>query len=340
MTGDVGNGNGTVTKGHPGPVWNERLLYGITDKLSVGVNLAWEEHDIKNVDPVSIYFGRSGTLSSMVVLEIYPPLWPSFSSAFDHLHLFPYGLIGLGQNKNFFTESSAFTQNCNPSSACKVALENTLGARFAAGVDYFIAPDLALNAEIGWNLNSGHSHISTTHSEGTITTSRDSYEASTASFLVGLHYFFERPKPPPPAPAPVVGAIHELPLPAPTIPVQMEPEQKVPWMTKEIFFESSSWTITFEGEALLLDVAAYLKSSPETPIEIEGHTDLHGSKEGNMRIGQKRAEAVAEALKKAGVTNEMRVISYGDSRPFSTEDTPEADRLNRRVTIRRLPVKE
>ena len=333
MARDVGNGNGAVTQGEASSVWNERLLYRVTDSVALGIHLEWEEHDIKNTSPVVLDFGQSSTLSSMVVIEVYPPLWPTFASFLNPYPLFPYGLIGVGQNSNAFTESSTFTKNCNPSSACTVSLENTLAIKIAAGVDYLVAPNLSINAEVGWKLNSGESRISTTNAGGTITISPDSYQASTASVVVGMRYFFERPKPLPPLSTQAATPQRRY-KPVPMLEPTIVPQAL--WMTKALLFESRSWAISDEGKALLLEVSAALKTSPQTPIQIEGHTDLHGSKEENRRIGQKRAEAVIEWLKEAGTTNEMRIISYGDSQPVSKDATPAADRLNRRVIIRRL----
>lgn len=337
---DLGNGNGTVTEGASGIVVSKRLLYRMADSVALGVALEMEEHVIQNIAPVPVSFGKSRTLSSMVVMEFYPPLWPIFTGLLSRYPVFPYGLVGVGQNRNYFTESSAFSKNCNPSSACKVALGNTLAVKVAAGVDYFIAPDLSINAEMGWKLNSGTSRISTTHSEGGIITSNDGYEGSVLSFVVGMRYFFEKPKARPPAPI-----VPQQPIPVPiqepiieTLPppIPIEPVQNPQWVTKEVLFESSSWAISDEAKAFLLDVATSLRGSPQTPIQVEGHADLHGSKEGNLRIAQKRAEAVTELLKESGVTNEIKTVSYGDSLPISKNATPEADRANRRVIIRRV----
>ena len=115
----VGKGNGAVTEGFPGPVVNGRLLYGITDKMLVGIDLEWERHKIVNRFPVPLYFGRSSTVSSMGVIKIYSP----FGSFFRRYPaLFPYGLIGLGFNKNSLAESSSFSESCNPASSCSVRL--------------------------------------------------------------------------------------------------------------------------------------------------------------------------------------------------------------------------
>jgi len=342
MTKDVGNGNGAVTEGSSAPVWSGRMLYRITDSAALGIGLEWEEHVIRNTAPAPLDFGRSSTFSHMAILELYPPLWPTFSDSLSNYPLFPYGLIGVGQNKNSFTESAAFSNSCIPSSACSVSLEDTLAVKIAAGFDYLITPDLSINAEIGWKLNSGKSRTSTTkNAGGDIVTSNDGYEASTASVLIGLRYFFEKPEKPKPR---LMLAVSQKRAPEPEAIPPPKPSQQEPknaWTTRVLFFESSSWAINDEGKAFLMDAAGVLNASPKTPIQIEGHTDLHGSKRGNIWIAQKRAEAVMEVLTEAGVSNPIRVISYGDSQPLGRADTLEVDHLNRRVIIKWLaPDKE
>ena len=327
---DIGNGNEAVTEGSEGLLLSQRLLYRIADSVAIGIAIESEDHRIQNTSPVPLTFGHSRTLSNMAVVEFYPPLWPIFaSSALSRQPIFPYGLIGVGQNKNFFTESLAFVSNCNPNSACKVALKNTLAVKVAVGVDYFIMPNFSINAEIGWKLNSGTSRISTQNDEHPII-SNDGYKANTASFVMGMRYFFEKPKQHPSAPP------KEEPAPEPPIEVLPPPPlQDIKWVTKTILFETSSWEISDDGKALLLEIAHDLTQSPQTPIQIEGHTDLHGISRGNMRISQKRAQAVIEWLLDAGVTNSLQGIAYGDNRPIRNDETPEADQANRRVVIRR-----
>jgi len=69
-------------------------------------------------------------------------------------------------------------------------------------------------------------------------------------------------------------------------------------------------------------------------IEIQGHTDNVGSKEYNLELGQKRAEAVRRYLSMQGVPlNRMSVISYGESSPVSDNSTREGRAQNRRVVL-------
>jgi outer membrane protein OmpA-like peptidoglycan-associated protein len=70
-------------------------------------------------------------------------------------------------------------------------------------------------------------------------------------------------------------------------------------------------------------------------LEIQGHTDSTGPDEVNLRIGQKRAEAVMEYLYKQHHVplHRMQVISYGSASPVGDNKTAEGRAMNRRVEI-------
>ena len=69
-------------------------------------------------------------------------------------------------------------------------------------------------------------------------------------------------------------------------------------------------------------------------LEIQGHTDSTGSKSGNMRLGEERAEAVRLFMNQQGVPlNRMSTISYGDAAPVAPNTTREGRAQNRRVVL-------
>ncbi len=85
-------------------------------------------------------------------------------------------------------------------------------------------------------------------------------------------------------------------------------------------------------------VANVLRQYPETNIQVLGHTDSTGTEEANMRLSQRRAEAVRDALVGMGVnTSRMTLIGYGESRPIASNNTEAGRQLNRRVEIRIIP---
>jgi outer membrane protein OmpA-like peptidoglycan-associated protein len=82
-------------------------------------------------------------------------------------------------------------------------------------------------------------------------------------------------------------------------------------------------------------VARVLNQYPQTNITIAGHTDSKGSEEYNMRLSQRRAEAVKNALISMGVNPaRMTTIGLGKSKPVASNSTEAGRQLNRRVEIR------
>ena len=86
-------------------------------------------------------------------------------------------------------------------------------------------------------------------------------------------------------------------------------------------------------------MVAELKANPKGNfVEIEGHTDSSGDKITNQRIGEQRAEAVKRYLYEAHQVplHKINVISWGEDKPVSPNNTREGRAQNRRVVIRIL----
>jgi outer membrane protein OmpA-like peptidoglycan-associated protein len=82
-----------------------------------------------------------------------------------------------------------------------------------------------------------------------------------------------------------------------------------------------------------------LKADPKGVfIELEGHTDNVGSKDYNNQLGQERAEAVKRSLYEAHQVplHKINVISYGEDKPVSPNNTRDGRAQNRRVVIKVL----
>ena len=80
--------------------------------------------------------------------------------------------------------------------------------------------------------------------------------------------------------------------------------------------------------------ANYLISHARARITIEGHTDPRGSREYNVALGERRADAVLDILKSRGVNpNQVRVVSYGAERLASPGRDEESYQLDRRAVI-------
>jgi peptidoglycan-associated lipoprotein len=93
------------------------------------------------------------------------------------------------------------------------------------------------------------------------------------------------------------------------------------------------------AKARLDEVVSQLKADPKLVwIEIEGHTDNIGSTDTNERIGMERAEAVKRYLymQHQIPLHKINVISYGEEKPVSPNNTRQGRAQNRRVVVRVL----
>lgn len=84
----------------------------------------------------------------------------------------------------------------------------------------------------------------------------------------------------------------------------------------------------------LVAQADYLKSHPGARVLLAGHTDERGSREYNVALGERRANTVADLMRREGVSrDQIRTVSYGKERPANFGHS-EADHLqNRRVEL-------
>ncbi len=101
-----------------------------------------------------------------------------------------------------------------------------------------------------------------------------------------------------------------------------------------ILFGFNSSKLSEESKETLTKFATAMKDMEETDISIYGHTDNVGSDEANLKVSTKRAEAVADYLKKCGMSKD-RLITKGMSfsSPVASNDTEEGRAQNRRVEI-------
>jgi peptidoglycan-associated lipoprotein len=102
-----------------------------------------------------------------------------------------------------------------------------------------------------------------------------------------------------------------------------------------VYFDYDSFVIKPEFQAMIAEHARYVKSQDSRKVAIEGHTDETGGREYNLALGQKRADAVRNALAILGVPqSQMEAVSFGKEKPAVAGDTEEAYSKNRRTEIR------
>ena len=101
------------------------------------------------------------------------------------------------------------------------------------------------------------------------------------------------------------------------------------------YFDYDSAVLSQQTLSGLLFVADYLKSNPAVQILIEGHCDERGTRDYNIALGHKRAEAVRKQLARMGVDPQrITTKSFGKERPAVLGASPEAWAKNRRTIIR------
>ncbi|HSN70925.1 MAG TPA: peptidoglycan-associated lipoprotein Pal [Steroidobacteraceae bacterium] len=101
-----------------------------------------------------------------------------------------------------------------------------------------------------------------------------------------------------------------------------------------IYFDFDRAEIKPEYVSVLAAHARYLNDDPGRRVRLEGHTDERGSREYNIGLGERRAQAVRRALLLQGVAEDQIVtVSYGEERPAVLGSDEEAYARNRRVEI-------
>ena len=104
-------------------------------------------------------------------------------------------------------------------------------------------------------------------------------------------------------------------------------------IVEQVRFQFGSADILRDSDPTLLAVATTLKDHPEIPlVRIEGHTDDKGNAAVNMKLSQKRADAVVKWLTSYGIDKKRLVAKgFGMTRPIDSNATEEGRQNNRRV---------
>src|SRR5215475_13817061 len=101
-----------------------------------------------------------------------------------------------------------------------------------------------------------------------------------------------------------------------------------------IYFDFDSSDIKGEGNDVVAAHAKYLASHTSTRVRLEGNTDDRGSREYNIGLGERRAQAVRRALMLQGASEgQLQTVSYGAERPAVQGSDESAWSKNRRVEI-------
>ncbi len=103
-----------------------------------------------------------------------------------------------------------------------------------------------------------------------------------------------------------------------------------------VFFATNESVLTTASRDTLRKQAAWMRTNDSLSFTIEGHADERGTREYNLALGERRANAAKDYLMTYGISgNRLSVISYGKERPVNSGSNPLAWSQNRRsVTVK------
>jgi peptidoglycan-associated lipoprotein len=103
---------------------------------------------------------------------------------------------------------------------------------------------------------------------------------------------------------------------------------------RTVYFDYDRDEIKTEFRQIVADHGKYLAANPAARVRLEGHADERGSREYNIGLGERRAQAVRQALQlQGGGASQVATVSYGEERPAVTGSDEESWAMNRRVEI-------
>ena len=103
-----------------------------------------------------------------------------------------------------------------------------------------------------------------------------------------------------------------------------------------VFFATNKSTLTTASRDTLRTQAAWMRKNKDITVTLEGHADERGTREYNLALGERRANAVKDYLMTYGISgSRLSTISYGKERPVNSGSNPLAWSQNRRsVTVK------
>lgn len=116
--------------------------------------------------------------------------------------------------------------------------------------------------------------------------------------------------------------------------VSTDPLDAIAHVATVFYFEFDSAVLRPEARAALIAHAEFLRSANKT-VRLEGHTDERGTREYNLALGERRANAVRDFLVLQGVPRaKIETVSYGKERPAQVGSSESSWSKNRRVELK------
>lgn len=107
-----------------------------------------------------------------------------------------------------------------------------------------------------------------------------------------------------------------------------------PLSVKVFYFDYDSSELSVEDQNILTEHARFLAENPSISLVLEGHADERGSREYNLALGERRAQAIERTMSLQGAAKgQLQVISFGEERPVGMEHDEASWRINRRVEL-------
>ncbi len=113
-------------------------------------------------------------------------------------------------------------------------------------------------------------------------------------------------------------------------------KELAPGVPDRVFFATNESILTTASRETLRKQAEYLRKNSSMNIVVEGHADERGTREYNLALGERRANAAKDYLMTYGISaSRISVISYGKERPVDSGSNTLAWSKNRRsVTVK------
>ena len=100
------------------------------------------------------------------------------------------------------------------------------------------------------------------------------------------------------------------------------------------YFDFDKSDLKPEAREALVHHANQLRANPAMRVRLEGHADERGTREYNLALGERRAQAVERYLQVQGVSaSQIEIVSFGEERPAESGTTEAAYSRNRRVEV-------
>jgi len=131
--------------------------------------------------------------------------------------------------------------------------------------------------------------------------------------------------PPEPTPPPVVAEAPRvaptppapIPTPRPSGPAAGSKGDFAAKSTDRVYFDYDQYNLDDADRRSLATQVAWLKQFPSTRVEVQGHADERGTRDYNIALGDRRAQAVSQYLQQQGITStRIQTISFGKDKPL------------------------